>query len=182
MIVALAAGVSLAGSEVVAPELTFGLGFGGGLGAGGAASPGSGGGSAGVAAAWFPTRRVGINLGVREGLWSSDLRFVGQISVGARWRAARSLDVFGGFVHHHETPWAAAVDDPLGALVGVSDGIRHRSGVELGVSRGWTVAEVEGFSAVFRVDAAASVLAGQGPLVYGQVNVGLWAEVPELRR
>ena len=38
-----------------------------------------------------------------------------------------------GLLHIHEEPWTAFVNQPIGALLGVGDGIRHRTGLELGL-------------------------------------------------
>ena len=167
-----------AAAEVVAPEVLFGAS----LSAGVAGSPVGAGGAAGVVGAWFPTERWGVHLGVHEGLWSTDLRFVGQIEVGARWRVHRAVDLLGGFVHHHETPWDAALDDPLGAALGVAPAIRHRSGASLGVSAGWPLADVGASAVVGRVDLSGAWLAGVGPPVTGQVRGVVTVEIPELRR
>ena len=37
-----------------------------------------------------------------------------------------------GAVHQHEEPYAALMDQPVGALFGVGDGIRHRAGGRVG--------------------------------------------------
>ena len=37
-----------------------------------------------------------------------------------------------GFAHSHETPAAVLEAEPFGAILGTAEGIRHRSGVELG--------------------------------------------------
>ena len=37
-----------------------------------------------------------------------------------------------GLLHIHEEPWTAVTNEPAGALLGVGDGIRHRTGLELG--------------------------------------------------
>ena len=163
---------------VVAPEVLFGAA----LSAGTAGAPIGAGGSAGLVGAWFPTERWGVHLGVHEGLWSTDLRFVGQIEVGARWRVHRAVDLIGGFVHHHETPWDAALDDPFGAALGVAPAIRHRSGATLGASAGWPLTREGTTAVVGRVDLTGALLAGDGPLATGQVRGVLTVELPELRR
>jgi hypothetical protein len=164
--------------EVVAPDVLFGAA----LSAGAAGAPVGAGGAAGVVGAWFPTDHWGVHLGVHEGLWSTDLRFVGQIEVGARWRVHPHIDLLGGFVHHHETPWDAALDDPLGAAMGVAAAIRHRSGATLGASAGWPLARAGETTVVGRIDLTGAVLAGDGPLATGQARGVLTVEIPTLRR
>ncbi len=165
-------------APLVTPEVMAGISLGGGAGLG----PGSGGGSGGVAATWFPIGRLGINAGVREGVWASPTRTLGEIDAGIRYRASPAIDVIAGFVHYHETPWADFLGDPIGATAGVASGIDHRSGGQLGLSWGTGLFDSPNLRGVLRVDGTATVLAGVGPLAYGQVNAGFWLEVPTLRR
>ena len=178
MLIALALAAFGAETPLVTPELTFG----GGLGGGGGLEPGSGSGSAGIGGCWFPVGRVGFNLGVREGLWASPTRTVGEIDVGVRWRASASIDLLGGFVHHHETPWPDFLDDPTRSFLGVSPAITHRSGANFGVSWGKPVHTADKLNVVFRVDGVVSALTGAGPVAYGQVDAGLWFEIPAIKR
>lgn len=165
-------------APLVTPEVMAGVSLGGGAGVG----PGSGGGSGGIAATWFPVGRLGVNAGVREGLWAFPTRTVGEIDAGIRWRASPSIDLLLGFVHHHETPWATFRGDPLGTTAGVARGIDHRSGGQVGLSWGAGLFERPNLRGVLRVDALASALVGEGPAAYGQLNAGIWLEVPALRR
>lgn len=181
MIALLVAGVWAAEPDVgvVAPELL--LGFGPGFGAG---TGGSLGASFGVVAAWFPTRRVGVQTLVREGYWAQEQRFIGQIGFAPRWRASERVDAWLGFVHHHETPLALVAAEPLGAIGGTATGIHHRSGADLGVSWGFPLgtpgAEAAGIG---RLDATTTVFPDtEGPVVYGQLWFTVSLEVRELRR
>lgn len=116
----------------------------GGLG-GGAASPspfGDGGGSweghvHGRIGLCGP--RTALEFGVREGMATQDLRSLGGIFVGARWAMVPGVDLRAGFAHHHEVEYALARSEPVLAVLGSLDGIRHRSGAELGLSLRATV-------------------------------------------
>lgn len=77
-------------------------------------------------------QRAAFEAAAREGLLTEDLRSSGALFFGARltpgdrgyWRV--------GFAHNHETPVDVFSEDPLGSILGSAEGIRHRSGLEVG--------------------------------------------------
>jgi hypothetical protein len=79
---------------------------------------------------------VGIYFLGRMGYAAIDERMLLSISAGAQvWgRLGRTRPfVRVGLLHNHEEPLVAVQNQPAGALLGVGDGIRHRTGVEGGV-------------------------------------------------
>lgn len=78
--------------------------------------------------------RAGLHFAGREGVATSELRTLGGIFIGGQGFLGKGWALRGGFAHHHETPWEAFQAEPLGSLAGVSEGITHRSGFELGGS------------------------------------------------
>ena len=109
------------------------LALSGGLGQGLGGAPGASGVVLGVGRLDLDLGRFGFATGAREGLATADLRTVGGVFVGLRADLAPDWHLRFGFAHHHETPWEAVVDAPALALLGVSEGITHRSGAELAV-------------------------------------------------
>lgn len=107
----------------------------GGLGA--TAGPPSIGGYAVGRMVLYPKRgTLGLELAGREGLVTSDARTLGAIGLQGRWSPfANGVFLRGGFVHHHETPYALATAEPMAAALGSLPGIRHRTGGELAI--GW---------------------------------------------
>ncbi len=80
--------------------------------------------------------RFGLEAGGREGWAFAESRELGNIFLGARLYLPRDFHVRLAFSHNHEVPQAVLLEDPMGSLSGTAPGIRHRSGVELGV--GWS--------------------------------------------
>jgi hypothetical protein len=76
---------------------------------------------------------VGIDISSRDGYFVSDGRMLGGIALEARVPTATGLYFTGGFVHHHETPMDVAKGAPMGSMMGSANGIRHRSGLGLGL-------------------------------------------------
>jgi hypothetical protein len=73
-----------------------------------------------------------LDLAGAEGYAAGPGRQVGAIGVGARAWLGGPVYVRGGFLHHHEVPWASFRDEPARAVAGVGDAIVHRSGAEVG--------------------------------------------------
>jgi len=85
--------------------------------------------------AWLAGERGAVEVGIREFYTSEDERMVGAIFAGARvaigelplyWRA--------GFAHNHETPMDLVLANPVASTMGTLEGIRHRSGAEVGLA------------------------------------------------
>lgn len=101
-------------------------------GLGGSVGPPSMGGYAVGRAIFYPPRSpVGVEFGGREGYFVRDQRTVGGIAIQARAPLGPAF-LRGGFLHHHEVPWDLASAHPVQAGLGSLEGIRHRSGLELG--------------------------------------------------
>ena len=76
--------------------------------------------------------RFTFQAGAGEGWGGPPSRHIGHVFVGGRVYSERSyLRV--GFLHHHETAQDLFLEDWAKVLTGGSEGIDHRSGVELGV-------------------------------------------------
>lgn len=129
---ALVLGSALAGDP---GSYRFGL-VGGAGGGAGTPSPLGDGGASGVGYVTgrllIQGARVSAEFGAREGWAFDDSRSTGGLFFGARVPLGDTLHARVGFAHHHEVPQALAVDAPLQSALGSADGIRHRSGAELG--------------------------------------------------
>lgn len=99
-------------------------------GLGAAAGPPSLGGYGALHVAWN-LGAFGAEIIGREGLYAADPRAVGALVFGARFTRGPAY-VRAGFLHHHETPLASFAEAPLRSLIGSGEGIRHRSGLEIG--------------------------------------------------
>lgn len=112
--------------------------------------------------------RTRILVGGREGLATGAPRVVGSVNVAVATDLSDHWYLRGGFVHHHETPWAEFTADPLGSLVGAGEGIEHRSGGDLGLGYVWHLPAVSTSGVHYGIwlSAVAFPDAG-GPHVYG---------------
>jgi hypothetical protein len=87
--------------------------------------------------------RLGLPLGAwegsfvgREGLMGGPARSIGSLAFGAS--RAFGEGAWAGraaFLHHHETGLVELRAAPLASFAGTAEGINHRSGLELGLSR-----------------------------------------------
>lgn len=109
----------------------------GGLGGVGAAGDG---GVTGVGHLVVNLGSFGLEAGGREGWAFADGRELGNIFLGARYHLPRDFHLRVAFSHNHEVPGDVLFADPVGSLSGTASGIRHRSGVEVGV--GWSYRNV----------------------------------------
>ncbi len=159
-----------------------------GLGGGGA--PGTAGGYA--VTRWLLTAgRSGFSgeAGIREGLFSGELRTVGSIAFGVRWTHKAGPYARVMFAHHHETPLAVYREDPVGGFVGSADGINHRSGLEVGLGYDWTI-PADGFwrRLGIMVDVSVPILpqthaqhgVSHDPLAYAFGEVGLRLDIGKM--
>jgi len=90
---------------------------------------------------WFGASFIG-----KEQYATIDDRFLSYFSVNAAARHTFGpLRLTGtlGVVHQHEEPRAAVMSQPLQALFGVGDGIRHRMAARTGVSLAWPFAQYD---------------------------------------
>jgi len=123
--------------------------------------------------------RWALEMGARELFATADPRSMGAIFAGPRWAGPAlgpgQLFLRGGFAHNHEIALAEAEADPLAALLGTHEAIRHRTGLELG-GAWWLPLE----EAILRdrlglnFDLGGAVFAdAQGPRVYAYAGVDL---------
>lgn len=77
--------------------------------------------------------RWGFELANRSELATADAREVGALFVGARAALTGPVYARAGFAHNHEVTLDLAKAHPLEAVLGSLTGIRHRSGLELGL-------------------------------------------------
>lgn len=117
--------------------------------------------------------RVAGDFGIREGLYSGDVRSVGALFFGARYTPDSPWSGRAGFAHQHEVASDVLLAEPVAAVAGFADGIRHRSGAEVGV--GWH-RDIDGFWEPGRlgmqVETSLAWMADdKGPNVYGFVDL-----------
>jgi hypothetical protein len=94
--------------------------------------------------------RFAFDTQAREILSVQDTRLVGALFIGGRYTPESPLHLRLGFAHNHETPIDVFLDTPGAAVFGTADGIRHRSGVELGVGASTGLSEQWGFLGALR--------------------------------
>ncbi len=75
----------------------------------------------------------------REGFFYEDERIVGAIFLGGRAAFENGNFFRVGGAHNHETPLAIAETDWVATTLGTLEGIRHRTGLEVGVGRLWVL-------------------------------------------
>lgn len=112
-----------------------------GTGVGDVTASGPGGGFQGFIGAEIgrvPARSFGLEGRVGEGVWTGDLRTVGNIDFDLRYPAGSGPFAYVGFAHHHELPVDDAIAHVGGAIAATYPGITHRTGFEIGA--GWDVA------------------------------------------
>jgi hypothetical protein len=160
------------------PRVWVGAGLAGGVGA--ASVPGGGGGAAvyaGVSLAKDPRHGLGLFAKVREGVFSGDLREIGNIGGGLRYPAGVGPWVAVGFAHNHEALVSEFLQEPVQVTAGISSLLTHRTGAELGL--GWDFAPPfpdSRFGHRFSVttDVAATWFPDKGgPPVYALAEVGV---------
>ncbi len=130
-----------------------------------------------------------IEGAAREGWLTQDARSLGGLASSLRWTT--DSGAFGrlGLAHHHEVPAEVVLENPLQVARGDAEGIRHRTGLEVG--GGFDIAALDlphpplklvedrmGMS----VDISANWFSNElGPAVYGFVEVLWWVEVGKRR-
>ena len=114
---------------------------------------------------------VGPYARVEEGYASVDERLFTALSLGVQlWlRVDEARPYFRlGLLHQHEEPVGFVEHEPASALVGVGDGIRHRTGGELAVGCEYPVYVDGDFHVFAGADAFARLFPDSvGPIVYG---------------
>jgi hypothetical protein len=123
---------------------------------------------------------VAIDVLGRVSYGSVDTRMVTYLSLGATLygRIGKNVRPFGrlAFVHQHEEPLSAVRHDAFGALFGVGDGIRHRSGFGKSLGAEIIVKREGRNELVFAADANGSWFPDpRGPTFY--LGGGLWIGV-----
>jgi hypothetical protein len=129
--------------------------------------------------------RFAGDFGVREGLYSGDLRSVGALFFGARYTPDSPWSARVGFAHNHEVADDVLLAEPVAAVAGFADGIRHRSGAEVGVGHHWDVDRIwEPGRLGVQLETSAEWMAGEkGPNLYGFVDLYFTLDVgPRLAR
>jgi hypothetical protein len=148
----------------------------GGVGSG--AGPGSVGGHA-LGRVLVQGRRFSADVAAREGWYAGPSRSMGGLFFGARWTPAGPAYLRGGFAHHHEVPEAQFLASPGKALLGTSEGIEHRSGLELGGGLWAPVPGEVGFLERFGwgVDLSGGWLPGAEPVAYGFLDLNVTVDL-----
>jgi hypothetical protein len=120
--------------------------------------------------------RAAFEAAAREGLLTEDARLSGALFFGARLTPSQTAHWRIGFAHNHETPLDVFDADPVGSILGSADGIRHRSGLELGGGFSLPISYEDTALAdrfALHVDAGVSVLFDDsGPPVYAYLEIG----------
>ena len=89
--------------------------------------------------------RFAFDTSAREILSQEDTRLVGALFIGARYTPPSPLHLRLGFAHNHETPIDVFRAAPVASVFGTAEGIRHRSGIEVGVGASTGVGEAWSF-------------------------------------
>ena len=118
---------------------------------------------------------MAFEVAAREGWFTDDARSVGALFFGARATLPLGLHVRGGFAHNHEVPWAVLQEEPVGSILGSATGIRHRSGVEvgLGYSYWFDDAWLGDRLSVYVDGATSSLFDDKGPFAYAWLEGGV---------
>jgi hypothetical protein len=129
-----------------------------------------------------------IDLQAREVWEGSDPRLVGALFFGARLDPGWPVHVRLGFAHNHEIPAAVLQVQPVLAVLGSAEGIRHRSGLEVGIGRGvtWTLPQPLPLGLHERLGAEINLSGAwfpdpQGPSAYVFLDVAMSVGVGKLR-
>ncbi len=121
----------------------------------------------------FHRDRVAFDAAARELYATEDSRILGALFFGARFTPAGAAHLRLGFAHNHETPLDVFAANPIGATFGSAEGIRHRSGVELGAGSSLPIGTMFGDRMALEVDLGLSWLPGdQGPPLYALLSLG----------
>jgi hypothetical protein len=120
--------------------------------------------------------RAAFEAAAREGLLTEDARSAGALFFGARLTPSDRAYWRVGFAHDHETPVDVFRAEPVGAILGSAEGIRHRSGLELGGGLSLPI-DYQGTAIADRfalhVDLAVAWLTDdQGPPLYAYLEIG----------
>lgn len=121
---------------------------------------------------------VGVYFLGRIGYGIVDDRMLESLSFGAKiWGRLGIVRPYArlGVLHIHEEPWAAVKNQPGGAILGVGDGIRHRTGLEAGLGIDIPVYKKERWQLVVGAEATTDwVTFSSGPSWYwgGGLSIG----------
>jgi hypothetical protein len=81
---------------------------------------------------------------------------------------------FLAFVHQHEESMAAVDEEPLGAVLGIGPGIRHRAGIQFGAGFDVVIHRKGGFELTVGPELSGAYLTySSGPNWYGTASVSL---------
>lgn len=79
---------------------------------------------------------------------------------------------FVGFVHQHEESMAAVDNEPVGALLGIGSGIRHRAGVQAGLGLDIKIVGAPKYHILIGPELMGAYLGySSGPHWYGQAGI-----------
>lgn len=119
------------------------------------------------------TEPLAFIAGAREGWGGGEHRVLSNVYFGVELPERRGVNLALLFSHNHEVPWERFLEEPIGSMFGVSEEIRHRSGLELRLSK--RHGEVLGFEPLEGWwSASAIALPGsEGPTGYLLLEAGL---------
>jgi len=121
-------------------------------------------------------------LGLGLGVYTQPVDVLTLIRLGARfeWPTTGRWHPFVGifFAHQHESGWEHISQDPVPAIIGLSEhGVHHRSGIETGLGISYDLLARKGLPVSGRIGIKAAVthLLGEGPPRYVELTtlVGL---------
>ena len=116
----------------------------------------------------------------RLGYGTVDQRLLTYLSLGVRAGFAATDRVYPrahvGFVHQHEESMASVAEEPLGAVVGIGPGIRHRAGMQFGLGCDFTLVRRPKFTLALGPELVGAYLGySSGPNLYGFLGANLGA-------
>lgn len=137
-----------------------------------------GGGVLGRVTVQTPRPQLALDVHAREYWANGDPRLVGALFFGLRMQPDWPVHLRLGLAHNHEIPMPLLQEQPVLSVLGSAEGIRHRTGLELGIGRevSWPYSIPERWDLHDRLGMGINVGGAwfadpQGPALYGYVDV-----------
>lgn len=129
--------------------------------------------------AFLPSEYLSLHFLGRLSAATVDERMLTYVSLGAQywpmgqhgaWHPYARL----ALAHQHEETFGVVADDPIGALFGIGDGIRHRGGVEAALGVDLPLASYDGVAAFVGIESSLIWFYDpRGPTWYGGAGASL---------
>ncbi len=124
------------------------------------------------------TRWLSFHFLGRLGYGTIDERLMTYVSIGAKagFDVAPGVWTYGrlSLSHQHEETLLVVEEDPVGALFGIGDGIRHRGGGEVGVGAMFDLVRVDDTEVFVSAEVSAVIFPdSRGPHIYAGLSTAL---------